>query len=180
MHFGELAPLLLLIAALGWLGYLIFKKDLASRSLVNIITYFLGVVIIFFAVGWVIDYFLFDWANARLQNAENNPEWRELVNTTEQILDRSFVDPGTGGNPSSVQVVPIVVTATPSFGAPPVVITVVPNQAGPTSGRTYTVVAGDTLHKIAQQFGTTVDAIMIANDLTNPNLIYPGQVLNIP
>lgn len=180
MEIGELAPLIPLIAALGWLGYLIFKKDLASRSLVSILTYFLGVVIIFFAVGWVIDFFLFDWANARLQNAEDNPEWRELVNTTDQILDRSFVDPGTEGNPSSVQVVPIVVTATPVYGAPPVVITVVPNQAGPTSGRTYTVARGDNLSKIAAYFGTSVQAIMVANNLTNPDLIYEGQVLIIP
>jgi LysM repeat protein len=180
MNFGALVPLIPLIVGLAWLGYLIFRKDLASQSLIKILTYFLGVIIIFLAVGWLIDFFLLSWANERLQNAENNSEWVELVNTTDDILDRSFVDPGTEGNPSSVQVVPIVVTPTPSFGAPPVVITVVPNQAGPVSGRTYTVVAGDTLHKIAQTFGTTVDAIMIANNLTNPNLIYPGQVLVIP
>ena len=180
MNFGALVPLIPLAVGLAWLGYLIFLKDLASQSLIKILTYFFGVIIIFLAVGWLIDFFLLSWANERLQNAESNSEWVELVNTTDQILDRSFVDPGTEGNPSSVQVVPIVVTATPSFGAPPVVITVVPHQAGPTSGRVYTVVAGDTLHKIAQYFGTTVDAIMIANNLTNPNLIYPGQVLVIP
>ena len=180
MNFGQLAPLLVFAAALAWLGYLIFRKDLASRSLVNILTYFIGVIIIFLAVGWVVDFFLLSWANARLQNAESNPEWVDLVNTTDQILDRSFADPGTEGNPSSVQVVPIVVTATPFYGAPPVVITTVPNQAGPTSGRTYTVMQGDTLSTIAPRFNTTVQAIMVANNITNPNLIYPGQVLNIP
>lgn len=180
MNFGQLAPLLVLAAALGWLGYLIFKKDLASRSLVNILTYFIGVIIIFLAVGWLVDFFLLSWTNARLQNAESNPEWVDLVNTTDQILDRSFVDPGTEGNPSSVQVVPIVVTATPFYGVPPVVITTVPNQAGPVTVRQYTVAQGDTLSNIATRFGTTVQAIMVANDLGNPNLIYPGQVLTIP
>lgn len=43
----------------------------------------------------------------------------------------------------------------------------------------YTVVAGDTLWMLAQRFGTTVDAIMDANDLTDSTLLI-GQVLSIP
>jgi LysM repeat protein len=45
----------------------------------------------------------------------------------------------------------------------------------------YTVVSGDTLYSIAQRFNTTVAAIQAVNpQITNPNLIYPGQVINIP
>lgn len=44
----------------------------------------------------------------------------------------------------------------------------------------YTVVGGDTLGGIARKFNTTVAAIAQANGITNVNLIYPGQVLNIP
>lgn len=44
----------------------------------------------------------------------------------------------------------------------------------------YTVQAGDTLWSIAQRFGTTVDEIVALNNITNPNLIFPGQVLVIP
>jgi LysM repeat protein len=44
----------------------------------------------------------------------------------------------------------------------------------------YTVQRGDTLSGIAAHFGTTVPAIMAANNLTNPNLIYAGQKLCIP
>jgi len=44
----------------------------------------------------------------------------------------------------------------------------------------YTVQAGDTLSSIAWRYGTTVWAIMQANNLTHPGLIYPGQVLVIP
>lgn len=44
----------------------------------------------------------------------------------------------------------------------------------------YTVQAGDTLWSIAQRFNTTVDEIVTLNNITNPNLIFPGQVLLIP
>ena len=37
---------------------------------------------------------------------------------------------------------------------------------------------GDTLSSIAAQFGTTVERLVSANKITNPNLIYVGQVLN--
>ena len=43
----------------------------------------------------------------------------------------------------------------------------------------YTVQAGDYLYKIAQKFGTTIEAIKDANDLTNNNLQI-GDVLLIP
>lgn len=44
----------------------------------------------------------------------------------------------------------------------------------------YVVQAGDTLTIIAQKFGTTVDAIVRANNLSSPDLIFVGQVLVIP
>lgn len=44
----------------------------------------------------------------------------------------------------------------------------------------YTVKAGDTLIAIAAKYGTTYWAIAIANNIANPNLIYPGTTLCIP
>lgn len=44
----------------------------------------------------------------------------------------------------------------------------------------YVVQAGDTLSSIAQKFGTTVNVIIRANNITDPNLIFVGQVLTIP
>jgi len=44
----------------------------------------------------------------------------------------------------------------------------------------YTVVAGDTLIAIAARYGTTYWAIAMANNISNPNLIYPGTTLCIP
>jgi len=45
---------------------------------------------------------------------------------------------------------------------------------------TYTVQAGDTLAKLAARYGVTVDALVKANGIEDPNLIRVGQVLSIP
>ncbi len=43
----------------------------------------------------------------------------------------------------------------------------------------YTVVLGDTLGKVANRFGVTVDELVKLNKLSNPNLIYVGEVLKV-
>ena len=43
----------------------------------------------------------------------------------------------------------------------------------------YTVKRGDTLSQIARNYGTTVEELASINNISNPNLIYPGQVLRI-
>ena len=42
---------------------------------------------------------------------------------------------------------------------------------------TVIVEAGDSLSKIAKQYDTTVDDLMVANDITDPNLVLVGQEL---
>ena len=50
----------------------------------------------------------------------------------------------------------------------------------PPSGTiTYTVQRNDNLTSIANRFGTTVSELVRLNNISNPNLIYPGQVLII-
>jgi LysM repeat protein len=44
----------------------------------------------------------------------------------------------------------------------------------------YTVQWGDTLSSIAARYKTTVQAIMTANNITNPNYIYAGMILYVP
>lgn len=73
-------------------------------------------------------------------------------------------------------------TETPAATATPVPATPVPTVA-PTAApatRTYVVQEGDTLGSIAQQFGTTVEAIQAANGIEDPNTIQVGQQLVIP
>lgn len=45
---------------------------------------------------------------------------------------------------------------------------------------THSISAGETLYSIAVQYGVTLQALMDANDISNPDLIYQGQVLVIP
>jgi LysM repeat protein len=57
----------------------------------------------------------------------------------------------------------------------------VPTTPPPASGQVYIVQRGDTLRKIAARFNTTVDAILQVNPkISNPNLIYAGQAINLP
>jgi nucleoid-associated protein YgaU len=56
--------------------------------------------------------------------------------------------------------------------------------AVPVSGKTYTVQSGDTLSKIAAQLGVAGGWQQLADantaTISNPNLVFPGQVLRLP
>ena len=54
-----------------------------------------------------------------------------------------------------------------------------PNDSINTKTIFYTVQSGDTLYEIANRYGTTVQELVDINNLSNPNLIYPGQTLRI-
>jgi LysM repeat protein len=64
----------------------------------------------------------------------------------------------------------------PGNGTPPQP----PPQPPPSDGGTYVVQRGDTLFRIAVTHGVTVAALAQANGISNPNIIYAGQVLTIP
>lgn len=74
-----------------------------------------------------------------------------------------------------VQPSPVVVQPSPVTVYPPgTTVTTV------TSYRAHTVRRGETLSGIAARYGTTMQAILSANRIANPNLVYVGQVLNVP
>lgn len=57
----------------------------------------------------------------------------------------------------------------------------IPTQSSNANITTYTVVAGDTMYKIANRLGISLDAVIAANpQITNPDYISVGQVINIP
>ena len=53
------------------------------------------------------------------------------------------------------------------------------NNSGGSSQKVYIVKSGDTLSSIAAKFGTTYQKIARDNNISNPNIIYPGQKLVI-
>lgn len=55
-----------------------------------------------------------------------------------------------------------------------------PNETINTETINYTVQSGNTLSQIALMYGTTVQELAQINNISNPNLIFPGEVLRIP
>lgn len=50
---------------------------------------------------------------------------------------------------------------------------------GSSAGEYYVVRPGDTLWSIAQRNNTSTSALISMNMLSNPNVIYPGQIIKI-
>lgn len=86
-------------------------------------------------------------------------------------------DPGPAATPTAAAAIP---TATPFAVQPSPTIVTAAADAAPQQPATYIVEAGDTLSQIAERFSTTVDAILAANDITDPTLIFVGQELKLP
>jgi LysM repeat protein len=82
--------------------------------------------------------------------------------------------------PTRTPTVPTVTaaTATRATDTPTPTATVVTSTPAPAV--TYTVQRGDTLFEIALRFDVTLSALAQANDIADPTLIRPGQVLIIP
>lgn len=90
-----------------------------------------------------------------------NTTVQRLQQCNPQIVNPNLIHPGT-----------ILCVPQGTGGGPP---------CAPGCGNPYTVQPGDTLFFIAQRFGTTVQAILACNpQITNPNLIFPGQVICVP
>ena len=56
----------------------------------------------------------------------------------------------------------------------------IPHPEAAANDCVYTVQRGDTLSQIARRYNTTVDAIVAANRIANPNLIHVGNRFVIP
>ncbi len=179
MNLTELLKFLPLIIGAFLAYHLIFKQGLPAKSLGAILTYFIGILIVFVAVSWLITTFLAGWATDLLEAGTTSQEWQQFMDASENVVEDAFSSEPLP-NSSAATVVPV---APANQGASPT-ITPHPNPGtpadsalvGPTS---YTVVSGDTLYGIAQRYNTTVNAIMVANGLSS-YIIQPGQVLNIP
>src|SRR5262245_1845816 len=85
-----------------------------------------------------------------------------------EIIIGNVATPTPGGPAAVTPEVRVELTPVPSpTAAPP---TATPGPAG--QPIKYTIKAGDNLSSIAQQYGVTVDDIVKANNIENPNQIY--------
>lgn len=76
--------------------------------------------------------------------------------------------------PTPTSALPATEGAVSAPTAPPVVS---PTPPGPTL---YTVQEGDTLGAIARTYGVSIEDLLVANGLTDPNVLHVGQTLIIP
>jgi len=90
--------------------------------------------------------------------------------------------PGASATPAGGGTAASTASATAAAGSPSPSATPTPSPTpSPTpTATTYTVKSGDTLIGIADQFGTTTDAIQRANNIDSPSGLQIGQVLTIP
>lgn len=83
--------------------------------------------------------------------------------------------------------VPTNLDATPNALSPTTAVTTSGESAAeptatldPTTQQIYTIQAGDSLSAVASRFGLTLDELVEANNLTDPNYVFVGQRLVIP
>ncbi len=91
------------------------------------------------------------------------------------------LDPETPATepPPPATVVPVPATETPEPSPPPTEEVESPPPP-PSEPTTHVVQLNETLFSIARRYGTTVEAIVSANGIVNPEAIYVGQRLVIP
>ncbi len=102
-----------------------------------------------------------DTTVAAMQNANPDLESDPILQI-EQVLNLPDCEPGTPSPTSAV-------VGTEEIGTPL-----------PPGAQLYEVQPGDVLGSIASRFGVTVNAIMRANDMDNPDVLSIGQELIIP
>jgi LysM repeat protein len=90
-----------------------------------------------------------------------------IVNPDRVVIGQVLAVPGPGNNRPGGTIAP----------------TIIPTSAAPAAGTrpaTHTVAPGENLFRISLRYGITMDALMRANGILNPNLIFVGQVLRLP
>lgn len=92
--------------------------------------------------------------------------------------------PATVASTTTTTLAPTPTTAAPvasttTTAAPVVSTTAIPTttEAADVEPASVLVEVGDSLSKIAKQYDTTVDDLMVTNDITDPNLLFVGQEL---
>ena len=97
------------------------------------------------------------------------------------VLTRVNTSPGGGAAPSPTSSVEqAAVGSLPASASLPSATEPVPAPQASAKPVVYVVQSGDTLSAIAVEFGVTVEEIVAANDLADPDVLTLGQELKIP
>jgi hypothetical protein len=181
MNAGALVVLFLILIAIAWAFWLIFKRDLIGINLGKLLSYFAGVILTLLIVLWITSRFLPWWAVRLVRDTQQSPNAQELQDVSADLINQIIAGPGvvvtTAPVVSTQQ--PIIVTPTPTISpiSTPGASSI---QSLPLGGeRTHTVQKGDTLYNISRRYGVTVDQLRQRNNLTG-DLIREGQQLIIP
>ena len=95
--------------------------------------------------------------------------------TVAALLIRSGLDGRDSGAPS-----PATVLATKATTTEPAPIATTPaTTTAPAEGQTYKIRAGDTLDKIAIQFDTTVEQLLVLNPEVDPVSLQLGETIRV-
>ncbi len=174
MDILALVPFILLGIALGWALWLVFKRNLANEGLFKMLSYFLGVIVIFFIAGWLVVTYLPQWATNLLSDAQADANVDQFGQITKQIWQEAM------GDSKPVTVNPTQPGGTtPTPGVSPV--TPGATSSGAALGQiNHQVVSGDTLYSLSRKYGVSVAAIQAANNLGISTNIRIGQTLIIP
>ncbi|MEP7289891.1 MAG: LysM peptidoglycan-binding domain-containing protein [Chloroflexota bacterium] len=87
-----------------------------------------------------------------------------IVNARQVVIGTVLVVPGPGNNYPGGTIAP----------------TIIPTGIAGNVAGTHVVQPGENLFRISLRYNVTLDALMRANGISNPNLVFVGQVLRIP
>jgi len=139
------------------------RRQLAFIVLVNAVVS-LAIALL---VAWVVDM------------RRPDPEELAALVTPAPPANMAITAAVSGANSSSTT--PVVATPAAVATAIPTTASVAPIGSNGTDERSvYVVQSGDTLLTIAAQFGVSMDAIMEANGLDDPDFVFVGQRLALP
>lgn len=181
MNAGAIVVLFLIVVAITWAFWLIFKRDLIGINLGKLLSYFAGVILTLLIVLWITSRFLPWWAVRLVRDTQQSATAQELQNVSTDLINQIVAGPGVVVTTAPVVVQPTPIVVTPETSTSPQT-TPVPNVSGQSAApgeQTHIVQSGETLYSLSRRFGVTVDQIKQRNGLTG-DVIRVGQQLIIP
>ena len=107
-------------------------------------------------------------------------DWLSKIANQFGVTTQALIAANPGINPNLISPGQVLNIPSSSAGLTPVPTTSPSTNPPATNPSTYTVQRGDWIYALARRFGVSVAALLAANPGINPNVLYPGQVLNIP